>query len=198
MVGKVACEPCLDSLFAPQRPRCLWCGEALPCKAHQTTPARLHAGAVYEGPIKDLILMLKYRRYETLGSQLGRALAKALPRPEADLLIPVPLHLRSRRRYNHAGLIARGLAQTWGLETREAARWTVHVESHAGMNAAQRRSLSREAFAFGEDLSGLRVAFVDDVSTTGATLSRLAQAARSRGARVVGGFVLAQPFFVQA
>jgi predicted amidophosphoribosyltransferase len=141
--------------------------------------------------MKDLILMLKYARYEAIGFQIGEALGERLTRPEADALVPVPLHLRSPRRYNQAGAIAKGLGSVWDIEAWDVASWVEDVPSHAGMGAAKRLSLSSEAFAFNEDISGLRVAFVDDVCTTGATLSRLARAAQNHGAEVVGAFAAA-------
>ena len=190
-IGRLACDSCLRSLLKPQLPRCLWCGENAPCKVHGEGPARIRAGAVYEGLVKELVLALKYGRYEALGFRLGRALGEFFSRPGLDVLIPVPLHLKSKRRYNQAGAVAGGLGEAWGVEVWDAARWAINVGSHAGMGAAERFSLSSEAFAFDEDISGLRVGFVDDVATTGSTLSRLAAAAQARGAEPVGAFVVA-------
>ena len=190
-VGKLACGPCLRSLLKPQLPRCLWCGETAPCKAHGNDRARIRAGSSYEGHVKGLILMLKYGRYRALGALLGQALAEFFPRPELDVLVPVPLHLKSKRRYNQAEAVASGLGKVWGVDVWDAARWALDVGSHAGMGSAERQSLSSNAFAFDEKISRLRIGLVDDVATTGATLSRLAGAARSRGAEVVGAFVVA-------
>jgi predicted amidophosphoribosyltransferase len=138
-----------------------------------------------------LILTLKKGRYEALGFHLGRGLAQVFPRPDLDLLVPVPLHLKSDRRYNQAEAIARGLGEVWDIEARDAARWTADVPTRAGMGALARRSLSSEIFDF-EDIAGLRIGLVDDVCTTGSTLSRLAKAAQERGAEVRSAFVLAE------
>ena len=190
-VGKLACGPCLRSLFKPQLPRCLWCGEAVPCKVHGEDRARIRAGSLYEGRMKELILMLKYGRYRVLGVLLGQALGEFLPRPEVDVLIPVPLHLKSKRSYNQAKAVAAGMGKIWGIEVWEAARWALDVGSHAGMGSAERQALSADAFVFDKKIFGLRIGLVDDVATTGATLSRLAAAARRSGAEVVGAFVVA-------
>ncbi|MDR1977207.1 MAG: hypothetical protein LBQ42_00575 [Synergistaceae bacterium] len=190
-VGKLLCEPCLRSLFGrPPLPRCLLCGEVIPCKVHGDNLSRIRAGSVYEGDMRELILMLK-GKYESLAPRLGRGLAGIFPRPGLDVLVPVPLHLKSKRRYNQAEAIAKGLGDVWGVEVRNVARWTADVATRAGMNAAERLSLSQDVFDFGEDVAGLRLGLVDDVCTTGSTLSRLAGAARARGAEVVDAFVLA-------
>jgi orotate phosphoribosyltransferase len=55
---------------------------------------------------------------------------------------------------------------------------------------AQRRALSSDMFEF-DEVAGVRVGLVDDVCTTGTTLSRLAGAARAQGAEVEGAFVVA-------
>jgi len=189
-VAELLCEPCLRSLLKPQLPRCLWCGELAPCKVHKDA-ARIRSGSVYEGHMKDLILALKYGRYEAVGLKLGRALAGVFPRPDVDVLVPVPLHLKSKRRYNQTESIAVGLGGVWGIQVRNLARWAIDVTPRAGMGAAGRMSLRSGVFAFDEDISGLRAAFVDDVCTTGSTLANLAKAARSSGAEVACAFVAA-------
>jgi predicted amidophosphoribosyltransferase len=141
--------------------------------------------------MRELVLMLKHGKYEALGFQMGRVLAEVFARPPLDILVPVPLHLKSKRRYNQAEAIARGLGSVWGVPVRSAARWRSHVPSRAGMGMAQRRALSSDMFEFDEDVAGIRVGFVDDVCTTGTTLSRLAGAARAQGAEVEGAFVVA-------
>ncbi|MDR1622344.1 MAG: hypothetical protein LBS00_08225 [Synergistaceae bacterium] len=195
-VGELLCEPCLRSLLRPPLPRCLLCGEVIPCKIHKSDTARIHTGAVYAGDMRELVLTLKKGKYKALGPLMGKALASVFPRPALDLLVPVPLHLKSARRYNQAELIAKGLGEVWDIEVRSAACWTVDVPTRAGMGAAERLSLSSEVFEF-EDVSGLRIGLVDDVCTTGSTLSRLAKAAQKRGAEVAGAFVLAGNSFVR-
>jgi predicted amidophosphoribosyltransferase len=146
--------------------------------------------------MRELILALKKRKYQALGFHLGRGLASVFPRPDLDLLVPVPLHLKSSRPYNQAEAIARGLGTVWNIEVQSAARWAADVPTRAGMGAAARLSLSSEVFEF-EDVDGLRIALVDDVCTTGSTLSRLAGAAQERGAEVASAFVLAGSSFVR-
>jgi len=153
--------------------------------------ALIRAGSIYEGHMKDVILALKYGRYEAIGFKLGKALANVFSHPDVDVLVPVPLHLKSKRRYNQAESIAAGLSGVWGIEVRKAARWTVDVPARAGLGMAERLSIRSDVFAFDEDIHGLRVGFVDDVCTTGSTLSALAKAARSHGANVACAFVAA-------
>lgn len=189
-VGKMLCDSCLRSLLRPPLPRCLWCGRVIPCRIHGGD-AKIRAGALYEGAVRELILMLKHGRYEALGPQLGRALAEVWERPEIDVLLPVPLHRKSKRRYNQAEAIARGLSEAWGIPVRNAAEWAQDTSTRAGLSRAERLDLSREAFECDASLSGLRAGLVDDVCTTGTTLSRLGSSCRGKGIEVAGAFVVA-------
>jgi len=141
--------------------------------------------------MKDVILALKYGRYEAIGFRLGGALAKVIARPDADILIPVPLHRKSKRRYNQAGAIAAGLGEAWGIEVLSAASWAEDVTSRAGAGRGERLALKSDVFALDYDISDLRVVLVDDVCTTGSTLAILAKAVESHGAEVVCACVAA-------
>ncbi|MDR1378881.1 MAG: hypothetical protein LBJ36_07495 [Synergistaceae bacterium] len=195
-LGKLICEDCLRSFAKFRLPRCLWCGEPIPCKIHKAETPKIQTGFVYEGHVKELILALKYKRYRALGPHLGKALARVVACPKVDVLVPIPLHQNSKRRYNQAEGIAKGLSEVWGTEVLDVAQWKIDVSPRAGASLSERFSLTPEAFGFGMDISNLRVGFVDDVCTTGTTLSCLAKAARAQGAEVCGAFVVAGSPFV--
>ena len=187
------CASCLRALLKPQLPRCLWCGKTIPCKVH-AGDAKVRAGALYEGIVRELVLMLKHGKYEALGFQIGKALGDVLIKPELDFLVPVPLHRKSKRRYNQAEAIARGLGRRWEIPVWNAAGWALETPTRSGMNAAERLSLSSDAFHVEREVRELRLGLVDDICTTGATLSRLAAACRQKGAVLEGAFVFAQVF----
>ena len=188
-VGEILCEECFLTLFQTQLPRCLSCGRVFPCPSH-TNAALIRSGAAYSGRMRTLIHQLKYGRYASLGPRLGWGLGRFFESPKADLLVPVPLHLDSLRRYNQAEGIARGLTRAWRIRTRNAARWTRRVEARVGLTGEERRALPADAFEV-ERIEGLRVILVDDVCTTGMTLSRLALSCQRGGAEVMGAYVLA-------
>lgn len=189
-LGQVVCVECLDALLSPRLPRCLSCGGPAPCSAHPRSASVL-SGAIYRGEVRSIIHKLKYGRTRALGPILGRRLAACWPRPNLDALIPVPLHLKSPRAYNQAEAIARGLGHAWGIPVRSLARWSCDVPVRTRLSREERRILRAEAFAVAPEVSGLRVGLVDDVCTTGTTLSRLASACIAAGAQVEVAFVVA-------
>jgi ComF family protein len=116
------------------------------------------------------------------------------PLNSANLIIPVPLHPeRERERgFNQALLLARELSRLIGvpLDEHSVVR-RAHTERHrAGMDAKARRQSVAEAFAVRhpKSVAGQLVLLVDDVFTTGATVSACASALKEAGAGEV--FVL--------
>lgn len=167
------------------------------CDAAAFTAARAVGG--YAGALRAAVLSLKRAPY--VGSRLAGLLAIAQRRPPlaaATLLIPVPLHAaRERERgFNQAAALARALAQQTGLPCDE---WslvrTTHTAQHrAGMDVRARRETVANAFQVARPrlVAGERVLLVDDVYTTGATVSACAHALREAGAYEVCVLTVAQ------
>ena len=154
----------------------------------------------YEGALRASILELK--REPHVASRLVRLIFTAQrrePLNSANLIIPVPLHpeREGERGFNQALLLARELARLSGLALDEhSVVRRVHTERHrAGMDAKARRQSVSEAFAVRHPklVTGQRVLLVDDVLTTGATVSACAAALKEAGAEEVSVMTLARP-----
>lgn len=140
----------------------------------------------YRPPLDHYLHALKYRGNRVMARALALLLHPSLASVGGvDALVAVPLH-RSRLRergYNQAQEIARVLARALEVPAlmRGIARH-VATPAQAGQGAlARRRSVAR-AFRVERDLTGLRVAIVDDVVTTGATVNALAVELKAAGA----------------
>jgi ComF family protein len=165
---------------------------------------------VYSGRLRAAILMMKFQGRERLGRRLGALLEskwdwlKENSPGETPVLVPVPLHVsRQRKRgFNQAELLAAGLRRA--LEKRRDGR-SVRLESRAlrrtrptmsqtGLSLHQRKENVRGVFsvAVPERIEGRVVVLVDDVMTTGATVSACAGALRRAGARKVLALTLAR------
>ncbi|HEY5269207.1 MAG TPA: phosphoribosyltransferase family protein [Anaerolineales bacterium] len=133
---------------------------------------------------------------------LGDALAKhfaeyvgSLGWP-VDLVVPVPLgkERMKERGYNQVGLVARPLAAVnhWRYAPRAVVR-SRETRSQVGLTAAERKENVSGAF-LGEAalVSGATVLLMDDVATTGATLSACTAALLDAGARSVYTLTLAR------
>lgn len=143
----------------------------------------------HEGPIRDIIHRLKYEGMRELGRPLGRHMAQFFGQCRADILIPVPLHLYSDRGYNQSRELAEGMRDFWGVEILDAALWTRDVPRRA--TSTIRSDITYEDFRLTRDVYAKRIALVDDVCTSGNTLSCLAETCRRDGANVICAYTLA-------
>ena len=145
----------------------------------------------YEGAARRLILDLKLRGLAAAAEPLVAGMVDLVHRRgvRAQWVTYVPCRATDRRRrgFDHAEVLARGVARGVGLECRSALRRAVEVPDQAGLSAAQ-RSRNLGGVFVSEPAAG-RVLVVDDLVTTGATASACARALRAAGA--LGAEVLA-------
>jgi ComF family protein len=178
------CGALSTAAVAEEKRQTVRCGR---CDADSFTGAR--ACGLYEGALRASILALK--REPNVARRLQETLRRTQQRTrlaEADLIVPVPLHAsRERERgFNQAVVLARGLARATKLPIDEYSLVRrVHTERHrAGMDARSRRDSVGGAFEVRrpEPIAGRRVLLIDDVFTTGATVSECAAVLKSAGA----------------
>ena len=110
------------------------------------------------------------------------------------VLVPIPLTKQRRveRGFNQAELVAEGLAAQWGSEVRALLVRTRDDQPQRGASATDRRENVRGAFAAAPGEQPSEVWLVDDVCTTGATLSACARALRRAGVRSVNAVCVAR------
>ncbi len=170
------------------------------CRRLAPTFARAVAYGSYEGGLRELIHLLKYNGVRPAANVLGRMLAEAIATLEADfgtgtvMVVPVPLFRgkRRQREFNQAELIAKAAlkfssAQGRLLLDEKVLERKRDTPSQTGLTTHQRRENMRGAFAVAESeaVRGQEVLVVDDVVTTGATVSECARVLLRAGATKV-------------
>lgn len=127
------------------------------------------------------------------------ALSAADILPAADLIVPVPLHYRrlASRGFNQSGWLAAALSQRTGKPfAADALVRRRPTPTQGGLTARERRRNVRGAFAVrpsrADRIEGAHVLLVDDVYTTGATLSACTRALKKGKAASVSVLVLAR------
>ncbi len=138
-----------------------------------------------------MVLDLKRDMHEQLAFQLGRLLGLKLMQreffDEVDFLVPVPIHWRRRfqRGFHAAAVIAEGVSSITGVRVENGVLRCDRLTEKQGTLTGQKRfSNVKEAFQLKPlvTIEGSRIVIVDDVMTSGATLSELAKMLRKCGA----------------
>ncbi len=199
--GTWLCARCADSWPSSESlpGMCRRCGE--PTYRSQCGCRYLHPRVViarsafpYGGWVRAALHGVKYEGEKDRAHFLGSVLSASTTAPlflSADLIVPVPMHRRRQRErgYNQAELIADGACAELGIGP--PSRLLEQQEerlSQVGLGGHERRMNVRGAFSTvseGISLTGTRIVLVDDVRTTGATLSAcVAALGNSRPARI--------------
>lgn len=169
------------------------------CRRLQPPFAKAAAYGSYQGGLRDLIHLLKYEQVRPAANVLGRMLAEPMAQLETGfaasgvVLVPVPLHASKLRQrgFNQSESIARA-----ALKLKLGTRCTLNAgvlerrretQSQTGLTRHQRRENIRGAFVVKQpdQISGREVLLVDDVFTTGTTVSECARILRRAGASKV-------------
>lgn len=186
------CAGCYEALPLIEPPVCGRCGMPTAfdtpvceeCKGRDLFFDSARAPMRYEGVGEEIVHALKYRGYMTVAPRLAAPLMAHVAGESGpyDAVVPVPLHRsrRVRRGFNQAAVLGREVARALGAEPTEALSAVRATRDQVELSAAGRRENVRGAFRAESPVRG-RVLLVDDVLTTGATLSECARVLKDAG-----------------
>jgi ComF family protein len=197
------CADCRDALprLGPACPVCALpaaggevCGA---CLARPPPFAATVAAWAYAFPADRLLQGLKYGRRIALAGPLADALASAVASrggcvPDAVIALPLAPARQRERGFNQAAEIARSVAHALSVPLATGLARVREAPPQAALSWRARARNVRDAFRGDRALAGARVAIVDDVMTTGATIAAAARAARRAGATEVVAWVVAR------
>ena len=203
------CPECLEALSPIRIAQCVLCGERLAaaqlligngqCQACCEYPPnfdRAVSYGEYDSGLRDLIHLLKYSGVLPGAKPLGKLLAQSIEQlglgDAAVVLVPVPLHASKRRerRFNQAELIARAALKHFSPRLELDCNVLVReraTRSQVGLDRQARIENMHGAFRVIESqrIQGRTVIVVDDVMTTGTTVSECARVLKRAGAERV-------------
>ena len=212
------CPDCWESSPRVERPFCTLCGKPhqrmvglgersnFPCAACRDKPNRhIHRiwGAVqYDGPVSIAIKMFKFRGKVMLQQPLAALMidfaAREMDVARYDCIVPVPLYktrLRERT-FNQSLLLAEALAEAFpGPVIDQSLQRIRPTHAQSRLKTEHRAMNVRGAFAvIGDALKGKRILLIDDVITTGDTITECARALHRAGAAEIDAFAVALAF----
>jgi len=207
------CRACWETVVPISGPCCPHCGGpfASPvalqhsptheCGACRTKPpafTQTWSLFPYQSPLKEAIILFKYRGKRSLTKPFLQTMIPALPTlPTIDVLMPVPLHpqrLRERE-YNQSLLLAHGLSQHLQIPLLLSCLLRVRpTVPQTSLSKKERLTNLHRAFAVNDAsrIKGQRILLIDDVFTTGTTLHECAKTLRKAGSGPVYGLTLAR------
>ena len=215
-MGKHPVSVLLDLLFPP---RCAFCGrlveegdvcaacaEALPFREGAASVQVIGEGRYpcalafyYEGPVRDGVRALKFGKKSWRARAFARYIAQAAAEElsggfDAVSFVPVSLRRNFERGFDQARLLAEEAANIWGVKAEAVLRKDRHTRAQSSLqDAALRKTNVKGAYRVPhpERVRGRRFLLIDDVCTTGSTLSAAADALLEAGAAGVVCAVLA-------
>jgi ComF family protein len=151
----------------------------------------MRSWAVFDSPLQNGLHTMKYRRNIGFGEAIAMQMVdfvRSLCWP-IEMLIPVPLGKKrlKERGYNQVGLVARPLAyQMDWVYMPQALLKTRETRSQVGLSISQRRENVQNAYQTAPKIvSGKSILIMDDVATTGSTISACTDALFCAGAKEV-------------
>jgi competence protein ComFC len=200
--GEYLCNGCETKVVRIVAPFCETCSEpfegsitsAFTCAncAHRTIYFDA-AVAAYRGRgiVREIIHQFKYARQIHLRHLIARWLRTALDDErlrdyQFDVVVPVPLHpARQRERgFNQASLLAELLSAQTAIRSKPVLERIRYTTTQTALDRSERMENLHNAFRLRKntDMRGLRVLLIDDVLTTGSTLSECARVLKRAGA----------------
>ncbi len=199
------CPDCLKELpFI--KTACIKCGIPLPraeicprCQNHPPPYSLTYTALLYRRPIRELVLRMKFSDDLMVAELLGELLVQALLRNEAalpDLIIPVPLHKKrlELRGYNQAAEIGKYLSKKLKVDLEQhivTRNRNTEAQTELKNNSERKKNVSG-SFTTKAVLDEKHVVILDDVITTGATVTEVSKTVKLAGAKRIDVWAVAR------
>ena len=200
-VGAQLCESCLERLPRIRGSLCARCGaptewpveRCRECSGRRLAFASARAAVAYDRTVRALVRSWKEQGLRRLVEVAAAVVVETVPRPDVQALtfVPPDWERRLRRGHHPPERLARELAVGWELPLVSLLDHTRRIEHQRDLPREARRKNVAGAFRATKRVPA-RIALVDDVYTSGATVSAAASALRVAGARRVDVVTLAR------
>ena len=207
--GNILCSRCFDKIEVARTYTCFYCGKIAPlgklcpnCRAkHKSGLLRIGWATSYKDPLaKELIHEFKYggvlEAGEILAEIFSHRLEDFVDNIESPIVIPVPLYYKKlkRRGFNQAEMLARHFSRHFDLHGGLALARIKETDTQVGKTKVEREKNLIGAFVCRDIrlVRGRNIILIDDVVTTGTTLSECARVLKEAGASKIYAAVVAR------
>ncbi len=206
---EIICVECKEKIKPLTPPLCRLCSREMRekdtyicnnCLKKKVSYDRVISCFIYDEPLKNLIHLAKYKYYDYIMKFLSLMMIKHISKlnfsfADYNLIVSVPSHpLRLREReYNQSIILAENASKFLKIPFKNGIIYCKKYRpSQSSLKKETRLKNVKNNFSVKEDLTGKNIIIVDDVATTGSTLSECAKALKERGANKVLGLTLAK------
>ena len=200
--GPMLCAWCKPEAFAPLPERCYRChklsADSKVCESCRKFSRLAHVwvAAEYEGWAKQLLRAYKFERAKDVAELLAEKMDITFPYLRPDTIVthvPTATSRVRERGYDHAAELAKAFASRRDFKFRPLLR-RIGQSRQVGAKRQQRLSQLETAFRLrnGETVNGESILLIDDIVTTGASVSACAKILKAAGAKQINGGVFAQ------
>ena len=200
LIYPAECHLCGEPLSPHERFVCTPCIETLPRTGYHRNPGNAmeerfaglfpfvaatgHFFYSRDSSLAQLIQDMKYRNYPSIGNKMGEIAGRELYISgflnDIDVIVPLPMHFfkKARRGYNQADRIAAGLSKASGVKVVDALKMVRQRKTQTALTREERLANANNLFSPKKniDLNDKGVLLVDDICTTGATMTGAATA----------------------
>ncbi len=197
------CSPCWTMIKRYTGPACTICAMPFPsehakicgpCTKKRPVFSRVVTYGIYEGVLAEAIHQFKFYGLKRLARPLGNLLLN-LEIPQTDGITPVPLTKKGLRErgFNQSLLLARVISKEIKVPLlMDILYKKKDTPPQIGLSSKERLSNLKNAFEVKENIEGHRLLLVDDVITTGATVTECSRELLKAGAKEVIVIALAR------
>lgn len=193
---RILCDACENNLPVINTPICKNCGynkKDCNCKKRKEYYKSIAAPFYYEGAIKAVINRMKFKENPLICEILAEDMLKVIKREYGDIhfdmifFVPFSDENLKKRRFNHSQLIARKIGESLGVEVVDGLYCINNIKSQHSLSGFERRGNVFGAYELKSDafVTDKTILLVDDIKTTGSTLSECAKILKIRGANEV-------------
>ena len=215
-VGSYLCGNCYRKVEFVDAPVCPVCQrQAIEGRVHPGCAGKYRLDGLvvacrYRGPVKRAITKVKYKWIYDIEKVFVDLLVKNLWRfdlPKDVILVPVPLHVKRKRwrGFNQAEILAKHLATIFKVPSANLLVRSKETKTQVGLSRDERKKNVKDAFSLhlfrhpdterseveGSLIKGRDIVLVDDVFTSGATMSECAKVLKRAGAKSVWAMAVA-------
>lgn len=195
---KAVCDACAKKIIYIQEPRCKKCGKPVryeeqeycqDCKTHAFSYEQGRSIWLHKDPVSRSIYQFKYHNRRIYGEfyakEFYRLYAKKIREWGIDIIVPVPLHRKRRRKrgYNQAEVLAKHLGKMIGIpvDTKAVVR-KIYTKPQKELTHKDRRTNLRDAFVVRKEWKEPKnILLIDDIYTTGSTIDEVAKVFCEKG-----------------